>query len=112
MVRYRGASASSIDSASKISLMVDSLLHPPALYQDIPPDHPLRFSHLLTPIPRYDFPSYSDFGDLLKTSRPTLSQFSKMLAPMIGSIISQAMPPGVTAKHALEVEAIDWHMYF
>lgn len=36
---------------------------------DIPPDHPLRFSHLLTPVMRTDVQAYTDFQDLLTTAR-------------------------------------------
>jgi hypothetical protein len=36
---------------------------------DIPPEHPLYFSQLLTPVLRSDIPAYLDFQDLLQTAR-------------------------------------------
>ena len=39
---------------------------PPA---NIPPDHPLHFSHLITPVLRTDVSSYTDFAELLAWAR-------------------------------------------
>jgi hypothetical protein len=36
---------------------------------DVPPEHPLYFSQLLTPVLRSDIPAYLDFQDLLQTAR-------------------------------------------
>lgn len=40
---------------------------------DIPPEHPLYFSQLLTPILRSDIPAYIDFQDLLQSARKAMS---------------------------------------
>jgi hypothetical protein len=40
---------------------------------DIPPEHPLYFSQLLTPILRNDIPAYMDFQDLLISARKAMS---------------------------------------
>lgn len=40
---------------------------------DIPPEHPLYFSHLLTPVLRNDIPAYIDFQDLLQCARKAIS---------------------------------------
>ncbi|KAI3478651.1 hypothetical protein L1887_59365 [Cichorium endivia] len=40
---------------------------------DIPPEHPLFFSQLLTPILRSDIPAYIDFQDLLQSARKAMS---------------------------------------
>jgi hypothetical protein len=39
---------------------------------DIPPEHPLYFSQLLTPVLRSDIPAYLDFQDLLQTARKAM----------------------------------------
>jgi len=54
---------------NKMSRILDSLPLSPGMPGDIAPDHPLRFSHLITPILRADLPAYVDFAELLKTSR-------------------------------------------
>lgn len=36
---------------------------------DIPPDQPLRFSHLIHPVLRSDLPAYKEFQEMLKISR-------------------------------------------
>jgi hypothetical protein len=40
---------------------------------DIPPEHPLYFSQLLTPVLRSDIPAYLDFQDLLISARKAMS---------------------------------------
>jgi Rab guanine nucleotide exchange factor SEC2 len=40
---------------------------------DVPPDHPLKFSHLIHPILRYDLHAYRDFAELIKTARKNSS---------------------------------------
>lgn len=40
---------------------------------DIPPEHPLYFSQLLTPVLRSDIPAYIDFQDLLVSARKGMS---------------------------------------
>lgn len=40
---------------------------------DIPPEHPLYFSQLLTPVLRSDIPAYLDFQDLLQSARKAMS---------------------------------------
>ncbi|KAM0704372.1 hypothetical protein Q7P35_008606 [Cladosporium inversicolor] len=40
---------------------------------DIPPEHPLYFSQLLTPVLRSDIPAYLDFQDLLVSARKAMS---------------------------------------
>jgi len=39
---------------------------------DIPPEHPLYFSQLLTPVLRSDIPAYLDFQDLLQSARKAM----------------------------------------
>jgi hypothetical protein len=39
---------------------------------DVPPEHPLYFSQLLTPVLRSDIPAYLDFQDLLQTARKAM----------------------------------------
>ncbi|KAF1344528.1 hypothetical protein BDV97DRAFT_303615, partial [Delphinella strobiligena] len=38
-------------------------------FNETPPDQPLRFAHLITPVMRTDVQAYADFADLLKCSR-------------------------------------------
>jgi hypothetical protein len=39
---------------------------------DVPPEHPLYFSQLLTPVLRSDIPAYLDFQDLLQSARKAM----------------------------------------
>ncbi|KAF2155945.1 Sec2p-domain-containing protein, partial [Myriangium duriaei CBS 260.36] len=55
--------------SNKMSRMLESFPLSPGMNAEVQPDHPLRFSHLLTPVIRTDLQSYNDFADLLKTSR-------------------------------------------
>ncbi|GAB7339666.1 hypothetical protein MBLNU457_6248t2 [Dothideomycetes sp. NU457] len=54
---------------NKMSRILESLPLSPGVSGEPAPDHPLRFSHLITPILRADLPAYTDFAELLKTSR-------------------------------------------
>lgn len=51
--------------------MFDALQSSPyaATLQDVPPEHPLHFSSLLTPVLRNDITAYTDFQDLLLLAR-------------------------------------------
>ncbi|EMC98555.1 hypothetical protein BAUCODRAFT_66175, partial [Baudoinia panamericana UAMH 10762] len=40
---------------------------------DVPPDHPLHFSHLIAPVLRTDIAAYTDFHELLTLARRTTS---------------------------------------
>ncbi|GAB7348766.1 hypothetical protein MBLNU459_g7495t1 [Dothideomycetes sp. NU459] len=68
-----------IDTANKMGQMFDSIPMSPNAsgFGDVAPDHPLRFSHLLTPVMRSDVQSYNDFAELLKTSRAVTQSHSR-----------------------------------
>lgn len=68
-----------LDTANKMSSMLDSIPMSPNApgFGEIPPDHPLRFSHLITPVLRNDVQAYIDFAELLKTSRAAASSHSR-----------------------------------
>lgn len=61
------------DSVNKMSRIFDALPLSPNTLGDVPPDHPLRFAHLLAPVMRTDLQPYNDFADLLKSSRASTS---------------------------------------
>ncbi|KAG9643046.1 hypothetical protein KCU61_g1924, partial [Aureobasidium melanogenum] len=67
-----------VDS-SKMSTMFDSLPFSPNAtnFSDVPPDQPLRFSHLIVPIMRNDVVAYVDFADLLKSARAAAPSHSR-----------------------------------
>ncbi|THZ01043.1 hypothetical protein D6C95_04199 [Aureobasidium pullulans] len=67
-----------VDS-SKMSTMFDSLPFSPNAtnFGDIPPDQPLRFSHLITPVMRNDVVAHVEFADLLKSARPAAHTHSR-----------------------------------
>lgn len=46
-------------------------------FNETPPDQPLRFTHLITPVMRSDLQSYGDFVELLKVSRIVAPQHSR-----------------------------------
>lgn len=68
-----------IDTANRMGHMFDSIAMSPNNpgFSDVPPDHPLRFSHLITPVMRSDVQAYSDFADLLKSSRAATQSHSR-----------------------------------
>jgi hypothetical protein len=67
-----------VDS-NKMSTMFDSLPFSPnaTQFSDVPPDQPLRFSHLIVPVMRSDVIAYGDFADLLKSARPAVPAHSR-----------------------------------
>jgi len=67
-----------VDS-NKMSTMFDSLPFSPnaAAFSDVPPDQPLRFSHLIVPVMRNDVVAYGDFADLLKSARAAAPSHSR-----------------------------------
>lgn len=67
------------DTANKMSHMFDTMPMSPntPAFNEYPPDQPLRFSHLITPIMRSDVQAYIDFVDLLKTSRAAAPSHSR-----------------------------------
>lgn len=68
-----------VDSGNKMSSMLESLTMSPGMHGvgDVPPDQPLRFSHLITPVLRSDVQAYADFVELLKTSHIPSSSHSR-----------------------------------
>ncbi|CAD0087458.1 unnamed protein product, partial [Aureobasidium vineae] len=67
-----------VDS-TKMSTMFDSLPFSPNAtnFSDVPPDQPLRFSHLIVPVMRNDVVAYVDFADLLKSARAAAPAHSR-----------------------------------
>lgn len=67
-----------VDSA-KMNTMFDSLPFSPnaTQFSDVPPDQPLRFSHLIVPVMRNDVVAYVDFADLLKSARAAVPNHSR-----------------------------------
>ena len=56
----------------KMSRMLDSVTTIPSTpSEDVAPDHPLRFSHLIRPILRTDLDTYDDFKTVLTASKAT-----------------------------------------
>ena len=66
-------STPAISSHDRTTRYLDTALLSPAAAgpEEIPPDHPLHFSHLIRPMMRTDLPLYDDFKSLLKISSPT-----------------------------------------
>jgi len=56
-------------STDKMSRMFESMnLAPTSPSDDLQPDHPLRFSHLIHPVLRDDLQAYRDFSELIKSA--------------------------------------------
>lgn len=58
--------------SDKMSRLFDAATSPhggPGGAEEVTPDHPLRFSHLINPVLRSDISSFKDFRELLKTAR-------------------------------------------
>lgn len=68
-----------IDTAGRMGHMFDNIPMSPNTpgFGDVAPDHPLRFTHLVTPVMRSDVQAYSDFADLLKSSRAATQSHSR-----------------------------------
>ena len=66
----------------KMSRILDSLPLSPGMPGHLLPDHPLRFSHLITPVMRTDLPAYNDFVELLKSSRSSHARSSSGNTPI------------------------------
>ena len=66
-------STPAISSHDKTARYLDSALLSPmaAGPEEIPPNHPLHFSHLVRPVMRTDLPLYDDFKSLLKICNTT-----------------------------------------
>ena len=55
--------------ADKMSRMFESMnLAPASPSDDLQPDHPLRFSHLIRPVLRDDLQAYRDFSELIRSA--------------------------------------------
>ena len=53
----------------KMATIFDNIPFSPSIPVEIPPEQPLHFSHLISPVMRTDLQAYNDFADLLKSSR-------------------------------------------
>lgn len=67
------------DSSNKMSNMFETLPFSPngPTFGDVPPDQPLHFSHLITPVMRNDVSAFVDFAELLKSSRAAAPSHSR-----------------------------------
>ena len=66
------------DTANNVSHIFDAFPLSPSApnFGETPPDQPLRFSHLITPVMRNDLQAYGDFAELLKSSRAAVPSTS------------------------------------
>jgi hypothetical protein len=53
---------------------------------DIQPDQPLKFSHLITPVLRYDLSAFDDFKNLIKTAAKATPAPSRVASGSYGSV--------------------------
>lgn len=89
-----------VESTNKMSAMFDSLPFSPnaSNFGDVPPDQPLRFSHLIVPVMRNDVTAYVDFADLLKSSRaaaPTHSRNSSSIGSSVFVSSASSSSPNI-----------------
>jgi hypothetical protein len=82
-----------VDS-NKMNSMFDSLPFSPnaTQFSDVPPDQPLRFSHLIVPIMRNDVVAYVDFADLLKSARVAVPNHSRNSSGISSSMFVASSP--------------------
>ncbi|KAI4795060.1 hypothetical protein E4T44_12421 [Aureobasidium sp. EXF-8845] len=82
-----------VDS-NKMNSMFDSLPFSPnaTQFSDVPPDQPLRFSHLIIPVMRNDVVAYVDFADLLKSARVAVPNHSRNSSGISSSMFVASSP--------------------
>jgi hypothetical protein len=80
--------------SNKMNSMFDSLPFSPKATQfsDVPPDQPLRFSHLIVPVMRNDVVAYVDFADLLKSARVAVPNHSRNSSGISSSMFVASSP--------------------
>jgi hypothetical protein len=54
--------------------------------EEVPPDHPLHFAHLIRPVLRNDLPTYREFQDMFKISHRSSAPPSRVASANYGSL--------------------------